>query len=123
MSDEPPQVYAVRVVPSVAAWIEEEHAAQASRNGGAAADVWERGLLAALASLATDPLRCAIAAEDALFPHGALRLLLYPVRRGAAVWRILFTVQKGDEDAPAVYVRLTRQAAQAPLDAWPAEGN
>lgn len=97
-------MYAVRVVPEVSAWMEEEYAGQETQKGAAAANAWERGLLSALASLATFPWRCAVAAEDLLFPQDTLRLLLYPLRRGGPAWRILFTVREGGDDAPVVYV-------------------
>lgn len=116
-----PQTYAVRIEPEVSAWIEREHARQASRSGAEAADAWEGGLLSAFASLATYPQRCVVATEDALYPNGMLRLLVYPARRRGSSWRVLFTVQEGGDDPPAVFIRLIRQAAQEPLAAWPAE--
>ena len=119
--DETPRVYAVRLAPGVAAWITAQGRRIAGEADPPAADAWEQGLLDAIASLATFPERCAVAAEDALFPSGTLRLLLYRRTRRGAAWRVLFTVREADaDDPPTVRVHLIRHAAQAPLAEWPA---
>lgn len=72
-----------------------------------AARRWYRGLRQAIESLATFPLRCAVAPEDPYFPE-EIRHLLYGERRGT--YRILFTVRE-----QTVVVLAIRHGAQQPL--------
>lgn len=81
-------------------------------------------MLSVIATLATFPERCAVAAENDLFLGGTLRLLLYRAGRRGPAWRILFSVQEANEnDPPTVQLHLIRHGSQAPLTEWPKEEN
>ena len=73
----------------------------------AVAEKWRVGLLKAIATLQTHPLRCPVADENDDFEE-ELRVLLYGKRRG--VYRVLFTIH---EDI--VSVLYVRHCAQGPL--------
>jgi plasmid stabilization system protein ParE len=74
----------------------------------AAAERWRASLLAAIASLAEAPDRCALAPEEEWY-QGGLRQLLHGKRR--RVYRILFEV-RGD----VALILCVRHAAQALLE-------
>ena len=69
---------------------------------------WFNGIEAALSSLATNPERCALAAESELFPN-PVRELLYGKRRGT--YRILFTIESEE-----VHVIAVRHGARRHLE-------
>lgn len=118
-------VYAVRLSEPAAAQAEATFERLIEMAGVDAAEDWQEGLRAAWGSLATLPLRCAVAPENRLFqkkhPGPPLHVLLY--RRGRNGWHILFTAHTAtDDDPPLVRVHQIRHGAQKPLTEWPAEG-
>ena len=123
-SDDDLPVFAIRIAPEASALAVVIYDRLAERNGSAAAEQWRENLRTAWASLATFPLRCAVADENDAFqqfqPGPLLRVLLFPSRRAA--WRLLFTVHEAtSDDPPFVQVHLIRHSAEAPLSEWPAE--
>lgn len=71
--DESPLVYAVRIAPATASGMQAEVRRLTADAGASFADTWEHGLLSVIATLATFPERCAVAAENDLFLGGTLR--------------------------------------------------
>lgn len=90
------------------------------------AEEWRERLQSTLSSLATLPLRCPVAPEDAVFqeswPGPPLRQLLFRRGRSGLTWRILFTARTATaDDPPLIQVYQIRRGAQAPLTQWPIE--
>ncbi len=115
---------AVRISPAASAQALTEYDRLTATQGTEKAEEWREGLRAAWASLATLPLRCPLAPENAAFqsfrPGPPLRVFLY--RHGRAVWRLLFTAHaETADDPPIVQVHQLRHAAQEPLTEWPGE--
>ena len=76
---------------------------------------WREGLLAAIASLAENPRRYAVIAEQARFRHET-RQLLYRRTSGGPALRVLFSINEGGEmDAPTVSILHVRHGAQHPI--------
>lgn len=71
------------------------------------ASTWLNGLLDAIQSLSTMPLRCPLALENDYFEE-EIRQLLYGKR--GRVYRILFTIRDSE-----VHILFVRHSAQAPL--------
>lgn len=118
--DEAPRVYAVRLSVRASDQVRQEHDRLGALSGPEIADAWEDGLMETLMGLATFPERCALAPEDAVFPHETLRQLLYRRRRGGPTWRILFSVREANaSDPPMIWVHRVRHGAQAPMTEWP----
>lgn len=120
------RVYAVRISPTATAAAVAEFERLAVTAGPNAAENWRDGLLAAWAGLATLPLRCLPALEDAAFqefrPGPPLRVFLFQQGRRGNVWQILFTAhEETANDPPTVQVHQIRHGAQALLTEWPAE--
>ena len=118
-------VYALRVAPAASAQVVAEYDRLVEESSTKAAEDWRMGLLQAVSSIATLPLRCRVAPEDPVYqearPGPPLRVL--PYRRGRGpVWRILFCAEPATEDdPPTVYVRQILHGAQAPMTEWPGE--
>lgn len=133
--DELPR-YAVRIAPVAAAQAAAEYDWLKANHGQDRAEHWREELKreelkreelkAAWASLATLPLRCAAAPEDAAFqefqPGPPLRTFRYKQGRRSDAWRLLFTAHEATADDPAfVQVHRLLHSAQAPLLEWPQE--
>src|SRR5689334_8669622 len=83
------------------------------------AEMWEEGLEAALATLATMPRSHPFAPEHARFRH-EVRQLLYRrpgSSRTSPVYRILFSIRDDTPDGPIVVVFHVRHGAQHPITA------
>lgn len=122
LEDDGPPRYAVRISPAVSAQAVMEYDRLTMTVGTERAEDWREGLRAAWASLATLPLRCPVAPENAAFQQfrlgPPLRAFLYRHRRAA--WRLLFTAHdETADDPPFVQVHQLRHGAQEPLTEWP----
>jgi plasmid stabilization system protein ParE len=80
-----------------------------SQQAGDAGLRWFQGLREAVASLAHSPQRCAVAAENAVFPF-EVRHLLYG--RKPHVYRVLFTIE-GDT-VTVMHIRHGRRQPTSP---------
>jgi len=75
---------------------------------------WHDGLLGKLAALAALPKRGPIAEENRLF-RIEVRVIPYRFGPGSAIYRVLYSINEPDEDAPFVHVLHVRHAARKPM--------
>lgn len=114
-AEEPaPLVFALRIMPRAEQDILAAARYMAASAGEAAAQEWQEGLFAAIASLATLPYRCALAREERLFLR-EVRQYLFREAAGGAAYRVLFRVADGGPDAPTISILHVRHGAQAAI--------
>lgn len=114
-------VYAIRFTSAARVFVDDQHFRMVKLTERETADAWRADILRAIGTLATLPHRCLVAKEDALFPDAVVRQLLYQRRRGAAGYRVLFTIHEETDDAPFVRIQFILHTSQAPMTQWPAD--
>ncbi len=75
---------------------------------------WHSGLLDKMAAIATFPRRTPLADENCLF-RAEVRVILYRFASSNAVYRILYSINEPDEDAPFIHVLHIRHGARKPM--------
>jgi len=107
-------VYALRILPRAERDIDAHVVRTADLSGSDIALAWHKGLMAAVATLSQNPRRQGVISENRRFRQ-EVRQHLYRRTPSGPVWRILFTVVEGLEDAPTVNILHVRHGAQRPI--------
>ena len=106
-------VYAIRFTHRALADRDAEAARYRSFIGDEIADEWIEGLLDAIATLATMPIR-ALAPENDRFRY-EIRQLTYRRRPHAPTYRILYTLRQDLEEGPTATIFHIRHGARRPI--------
>jgi len=107
------RIYPLRIVGPARSDIEDAYAHFVRTAGEPAADAWQDGLYAAIATLATTPRR-QVAPESQRFGQ-EVRQLLYRRRPGSPAYRVLFTLVEEEGELPFVRIVHVRHAARRPM--------
>ncbi len=106
--------YAIRVRSAARKDIQEAYDQLAEFPDAELANRWYEGLIELFAELATYPGRYAAARESKLFRKD-VHAVLHSLSARSTVYRVLYTIEEANDDAPTVHILSVRHASRKPM--------
>ncbi len=106
--------YPIRVRPAARRDIQDAYNRLAEFPGAELANRWYDGLIELFAELATYPDRYAAARESKLFRKD-VHVVLHSLSSRSAVYRVLYTIEDANDDAPTVHILSVRHGSRKPM--------